>query len=350
MRKVLYMLLTVVFSALIAFFVSVVMLDSAAPSPNDPTSVLAQDTSDTLIGAAEKLSDSVVSVSTLGKNHSFSAPSSLQSIGSGVLVSRDGYILTNHHVVGETADIFVTLKDGQTKEATRIWSDAALDIAVIKTDGQDFIPASLGDTAALEVGETVLAIGNPLSLQFQRTVTAGIVSAKNRILYLSDTGTLMEDLIQTDASINPGNSGGPLINLRGEVVGINTVKARDAEGMGFAIPANLCRPIVDRILAEGKYEMPYLGIYAFDKETALYMGAEPPEEGLFISDVEKGSPAYKAGLRKGDSITAIEGEELPRMATLREKLLAHRPDEAVTLDVRRDGTPFTVTVTLAKQP
>lgn len=349
MKKLLYTGLTAALSAAIAFFVSVVMLDSAAPDFSAPSSIVAEAEDGTLEGTAEKLSASVVGVSSVNTGHSFSAPASLQSLGSGVIVSRDGYILTNHHVVGEANRIFVTLSDGQTKEAKRIYGDAALDIAVIKTDGENFTPAPIGNADDLQVGETVLAIGNPLSLQFQRTVTAGIVSAKNRILYFSDTGTIMEDLIQTDASINPGNSGGPLINLRGEVVGINTVKARDAEGMGFAISANLCRPIVDRILKEGKYEMPYLGIYAFDKETAMYMGAEPPEEGLYISDVENGSPARAAGLRKGDIITAMEGVPLPRMASLREKLLARRPGETVNLETMRGGTPFTVSVKLAAQ-
>ena len=349
MKKFLYILLTGATSAAIAFFVSVVMLDSA-PTPTDPSSIVAEAEDGTLEGTAEKLSASVVGVSSTKTNHSFSVPGSFQSLGSGVFVSRDGYILTNHHVVGDAGSIFVTLSDGQTKEARRIFGDAALDIAVIKTEGDGFSPAPLGNADDLAVGETVVAIGNPLSLQFQRTVTAGVVSAKNRILYFSDTGTLMEDLIQTDASINPGNSGGPLINLRGEVIGIKTVKARDAEGMGFAISANLCRPIVDRIIAEGKYEMPYLGIYAFDRETAMYMGEEPPEDGLYISDVEKGSPAMTAGLRKGDIITAIDGQPLTRMASLREKLLAHRPDETVTLETKRGGTPFTVSVKLDAQP
>ncbi|MBQ7037041.1 MAG: trypsin-like peptidase domain-containing protein [Clostridia bacterium] len=350
MKKVVHILLTAVLSAVIAFFVSVVMLDSASPAPTDPSTLVAEAEDGTLQGAAEKLSASVVGISSVKTNHSFSLPSSSQSIGSGVFVSREGHILTNHHVVGDADRIFVTLENGRTNEAKRIWSDAALDIAVIRAEGDGFSPAPLGNADDLAVGETVLAIGNPLSLQFQRTVTAGIVSAKNRILYFSDTGTLMEDLIQTDASINPGNSGGPLINLRGEVVGINTVKARDAEGMGFAISANLCRPIVDRILSEGQYEMPYLGIYAYDRETAIYMGLEPPEEGLYISEVEADSPAKAAGLRKGDVITALGGEHLPRMASLREKLLSHRPGEVVELEIRRNGTPFTVSVTLSKQP
>ncbi len=350
MKKLFSILLTALLSALIAFFVSVVMLDKAAPKEGDPSSIVAEAEDAALPSVAEKLTDSVVGVSSAPQSHSFSSPSSTQSMGSGVAVSRDGYILTNHHVVGDKSKIFVTLQDGQTKEAKKVWSDAALDIAIIKTEGEEFSPASLGDSESLAVGETVLAIGNPLSLQFQRTVTAGIVSAKNRMLYMADTGTLMEDLIQTDASINPGNSGGPLVNLQGEVVGINTVKARDAEGMGFAIAINLCRPIVDRILEEGKYEMPYLGLYAYDKETAMYMGAEAPEEGLYISAVEPGSPAKAAGLTRGDVIIAMEDRPLSRMALLREQLLSRRVGDTVKLEINRGGTRFTATVTLQKQP
>ncbi len=350
MKKLISILLTALFSALIAFFVSVVMLDNFAPSEGDPSSLVAEAEDAAVPGVAEKLKDSVVGVSSIATNHSFNIPTSTQSMGSGVAVSRDGYILTNHHVVGDHSKIFVTLADGKTKEAEKVWSDAGLDIAIIKTEGEELAPAALGNSDALAVGETVIAIGNPLSLQFQRTVTAGIVSAKNRMLYLADTGSLMEDLIQTDASINPGNSGGPLLNLRGEVVGINTVKARDAEGMGFAIAINLCRPIVDRIVEEGNYEMPYLGLYAYDKETAMFMGAKAPEEGLYISEVELGSPAKNAGLVRGDVILSIEGQALSRMALLRENLLSRRVGDTVKLDIDRGGTKFTASVTLQKQP
>lgn len=350
MKRFLSILLTALFSGIVAFFVSVVMLDRTPAVPENTTAVQAMESGSALSQVAEKLSPSVVGVSSVTKSHSFSVPSSTQSMGSGVIVSADGYILTNHHVIGNTSEIYVTLSDGSTRDGEKIWSDAALDIAVIKTEAQNLTPAPLGDAEKLAVGETVLAIGNPLSLQFQRTVTAGIVSAKNRMLYLSDTASLMEDLIQTDASINPGNSGGPLINLQGEVVGINTIKAKDAEGMGFSIPINLCRPIVERILSEGEYEMPYLGLYAYDKETALYMQAEPPEKGLYISDVESGSPARGAGLRKGDIITAIGDLSLSRMAQLRQTLLHYRPGDEVKLDINRGGTLFTATVKLKKQP
>ncbi len=296
---------------------------------------------------AAKLSPSVVGVSSTSQNRSLSSPTSTSSMGSGVIVSENGYILTNHHVIGDKSNILVTLSDGKTVSAKKIWSDDALDIAIILADADRLSAAPLGDSAAVAVGDSVLAIGNPLSLQFQRTVTAGIISAKNRILRPSRTNVLMEDLLQTDASINPGNSGGPLINMQGEVIGINTIKAQDAEGMGFAIAINLCKPIVERTIAEGTYQMPYLGLYAFDRATALYMEGDFPDvDGLYVSDVATKSPALLAGIRPGDMITAFEGEPLTSMAQLREKLLYYRPEDSVRILVNRDGTEFTATAKL----
>ena len=349
MRKFFSTLLVVLVSAAVAFFVSVVMLDKETDG-GDALSLVAEADMPVVPEIVERLSPSVVGVSSIQKSRSFSAPQSVQSMGSGVILSEDGYILTNHHVIGDKNQIFVTLSDGRTVEGEKSWSDAALDIAIVKIEERGLSPASLGDAGTLSVGESVLAIGNPLSLQFQRTVTAGIVSAKDRMLYLSDNHTIMENLIQTDASINPGNSGGPLINMRGEVVGINTIKAQDAEGMGFAISINLCRPIIERMLSEGKYEMPYLGLYAYDAETARYMQAEPPEQGLYISEVAPGSPARRAGLSRGDIITAIENIPLTRMSELREKVLYYKAGDTVRLDIKRDGTLFTASVTLSKEP
>ncbi|MBE7024431.1 MAG: trypsin-like serine protease [Ruminococcaceae bacterium] len=349
MKKLFGSLLTVLLAGAVAFFVSVVMLDQTIPADKD-TSYIAVADAPAVPDIAARMIPSVVGVSSVVKSHSFSAPVSTQSMGSGVIVSQDGYILTNHHVVGNHAEIFVTLSDGRTVQGKKTWSDDALDIAIIKIEESGLTPATLGDASVLQVGEAVLAIGNPLSLQFQRTVTAGIVSAVNRMLYMNDNGTLMENLIQTDASINPGNSGGPLVNMRGEVIGINTIKAQDAEGMGFAISINLCRPIVERTVADGAYEMPYLGLYAYDGETARYMQMEAPETGLYISEVAAGSPARLAGLTKGDIITAIDAQPLTRMAELREKLLYYRVGDTVALDINRNGTHFTASIKLKSEP
>ncbi len=350
MKKLFTVLLTVGLSATVAFFVSVVMLDKNTGRSEDGLALVAEAENPAMQEIAAKISPTVVGVSAVATAHSFSAPATSQSMGSGVIVSPDGHILTNYHVIGQKSNIYVTLSDGRTLEGKRVWGDASLDIAVVKIRERNLPVAALGNSDTLAVGQSVLAVGNPLSLQFQRTVTAGIISATNRILYLSDTGTLMENLIQTDASINPGNSGGPLVNMQGEVVGINTIKAQDAEGMGFAIAINLCRPIVERIAAEGTYEMPYLGLYAYDKETAQYMQAESPENGLYISNVKNASPAKLAGLAPGDAILSINGQALSRMSELREKLLYCRVGETVSLDIDRDGTRFTAKVTLKKEP
>ncbi len=350
MKKLFGFLATALLSGVVAFFVSVVMLDHSAPAEPGAPALVAEAEAATVPDVAARVIPSVVGVSSVTKSHSFAAPTTTQSMGSGVIVSADGYILTNHHVIGDKSDIFVTLADGRTVRGRKSWSDDALDIAIIKIEEEGLTPATLGNSAGLAVGEPVLAIGNPLSLQFQRTVTAGIVSATNRMLYLSDNGTLMENLIQTDASINPGNSGGPLVNMQGEVIGINTIKAQDAEGMGFAIAIDLCRPIVERTVSDGSYKMPYIGLYAYDRETARYMQVEAPENGLYVSEVESGSPARVAGLSRGDIITAMNGQPVNRMAELREKLLYCRVGDTVKLDINRDGTLFTASVTLKDEP
>ncbi|MDD6308603.1 MAG: trypsin-like peptidase domain-containing protein [Clostridia bacterium] len=349
MKKFFGVLLILILAAAVAFLVSVVMLDDATKEENT-TGLVAE--ADEAVGAeiAAKLSPSVVGVASMSQNRSLHEPASTQSLGSGVIVSADGYILTNHHVVGEKNRIYITLSDGRTVEGKKIWSDDSLDIAIVKADENNLLPAPLGDSATATVGESVLAIGNPLSLQFQRTVTAGIISAKDRMIKLSENNVLMEGLLQTDASINPGNSGGPLINMRGEVIGINTVKAQNAEGMGFAIAINLCKPIVERTINEGHYEMPYLGLYAYDNETATYIDGEFPScDGLYVAQVDDKGPARIAGLRVGDMLCSIDGEPLSSMSTLREKLLSHRPDDTISLDVDRDGTKFTASIQLQEK-
>lgn len=349
LKKIFSVFFLLLFSASISFFVSVVMLDGRDNTTKNGALVAEADAR----GNAEivaKLSPAVVGVSSIAKSNSITSPASTQSMGSGIVLSPDGYILTNQHVVGEKSKLSVTLSDGRTVSAKRIWGDSDLDIAILLANAENLTPAPLGDSAAVNVGDPVLAIGNPLSLQFQRTVTQGIISAKNRTLHLSDTNVIMEDLLQTDASINPGNSGGPLINMQGEVIGINTIKAQNVEGMGFAIAINLCKPIVERTLKEGTFSMPYLGLYAYDALTAMYFdGDYPSYEGLLIAEVEKGSPAYHAGLRRGDIILGVADEKIASMANLREKLLYYRAGETIPLQINRNGTQFTATPKLEEK-
>ncbi len=181
------------------------------------------------------------------------------SLGSGVVVDESGYIVTNHHVVGDEGAIQAVFYDGTRVDCTLLWSDANLDLAILKSEGE-FPSMEMGTSETIEVGDTVIAIGTPLTMKFQHTVTAGIVSAKNRTLTIpsSDGIAFMEDLLQTDASINPGNSGGPLINMQGQLVGINTLKVAEAEGLGFAIPVDIVKPIVENVISNPDYRTPYL--------------------------------------------------------------------------------------------
>ena len=274
-------------------------------------------------------------------------------MGSGVLASEDGYIITNHHVIGARPErIVVTLHSGDTMEGETVWSDSALDLAVVKIDGNNHDYLELGDAKTLRVGENVIAIGNPLSMQFQRTVTAGIVSALGRSISIeADNGetAYMEDLIQTDASINPGNSGGPLLNEKGEVVGINTVKVSSAEGMGFAVPVNVCVPIIERLRSVGRFQTPYLGLYAYTPEAARYLGQSVDmEEGLFVAKLDSEGPAFAAGIRYGDIITSINGTEVSSMLLLREELYKRQSGETVEIEFIRQGSLRRVDIMLGK--
>jgi len=280
-----------------------------------------------ITSVAAKVMPSVVGISTasIDRNSLFQANQQQSwSVGSGVIVSEDGYILTNHHVVGANpSQIIVTLSNSKTINARKEWSDPTLDLAIIKVDMTGLTTAVLGDSDRIQVGETAVAIGNPLGLQFQRTVTAGIVSAVNRTISVTTDGTenYMEGLIQTDASINPGNSGGPLINLRGEVIGINTVKVASAEGMGFAIPINITKPVIESFTQKGSYDTPYMGLFAYDKVVAEYINQDLSlQKGVYVAEIDPNSPAYEAGIRVGDIITHICDVEVNTMLDLREEM------------------------------
>ncbi|MBR5535097.1 MAG: trypsin-like peptidase domain-containing protein [Clostridia bacterium] len=272
------------------------------------------------------------------------------SLGSGVIVSDMGFVITNHHVVGDKPyKIDVTLYDGTIKDGELCWSDRSLDVAVVKFEGEVPAVARMGEYESIRVGEDVFAIGNPLSLQFERSVTKGIVSAKNRTISIDDDkGKLyMEDLIQTDASINPGNSGGPLMNNFGEVIGINTVRVTSAEGMGFAVPVNICENVISALEEDGKFETPYLGLYAYTAQTAKYLrGERPPSDGLYVISLDVKGPAYEGGIRYGDIITGINGVKVKSMLELRRELFKYNRGDEIALSVvtRKDEKEITVTV------
>ncbi|MGE5614322.1 MAG: trypsin-like peptidase domain-containing protein [Bacillota bacterium] len=256
-------------------------------------------------------------------------------VGSGVIVSSDGYILTNNHVAGgKNNRLTVSIADGRNVTGEVVWSDPVLDLAVVKVNLTGLTPLVLGDASMLEVGEPAIAIGNPFGLEFQRSVTSGIISALNRTIRIeTETGiNYMEDLIQTDASINPGNSGGPLLNSRGEVIGINTVKVSSAEGIGFAIPINISKPIVEKLVSTGEFKEPYLGLFAYDKSVIPYIDeASNVPGGIYVAHVDANGPAYRGGIRKGCIIRKVDGKEVNTMMQLRTYIYSKSPGDTVQI-------------------
>lgn len=326
-------------------------LQNDAGNYQDSRIDLPQNQGDSIIPViAREITPAVVGISTVEIQYDlFFRPVESMSVGSGVIVDPNGYILTNDHVVGRARKITVILSDGRHYDAERLWSDPTLDLAVIKIKAENLKVAPLGDSDRLAVGELAVAIGNPLGLRFQRTVTAGIISALERSLPVGNV--IMQDLIQTDASINPGNSGGPLINSRGEVIGINTVKASEAEAMGFAIPINLAKPIVKSIIEHGRFIKPWLGISGIDREIAAYYNTKVKiDRGVLVGGVEPGSPAYKGGIREGDIITHIQGQEINTMAKLRMVLYNLEVGQTVEIRVLRDNKERIISVTLEEMP
>jgi len=283
-------------------------------------------------------------------------------LGTGVIVSQDGYILSNEHVTGSKySNCYVTLEDGRTYTANVVWSDSAIDLSISKINIKNLPYAKLGDSNNIRTGETVYAIGNPIGYEFQRTVTSGIISAVNRTIKIEEEvenpsgksseekikTTYMEDLIQTDATINPGNSGGPLINIDGNIIGITTVKITSAEGIGFAVPINIVKPIIERYQKEGKFEEAKLGIFAYDKEMIPYIDSKVNlDKGIYVAQISLDSVASKTGLKVGDIITKIDELELEKMCDLRCYIYTKTPGDTVTLTVYRNNKEMKIQVQL----
>ncbi len=272
-------------------------------------------------------------------------------IGSGIIAASNGYIITNNHVAGgKNKRIIVSLSDGRNVDGITVWAEPVLDLAVVKVDLKDLPAVPLGDANKLQVGEPAIAIGNPLGLQFQRTVTSGIISALNRTIRVdTDEGSnYMEDLIQTDASINPGNSGGPLINSRGEVIGINTIKVTSAEGIGFAVPINAAIPVVNQFVQKGDFAETYLGVFAYDKEVVPYLDSNIRlDKGIYVANVDGGGPASKCGIKVGCVITQVDGYDIDTMLQLRSYIYSKRPGDSVNITHLSGGKAVTVPIKLA---
>jgi len=269
-------------------------------------------------------------------------------IGSGVIISPDGYIVTNNHVIDGATDIRVTMTDRQILPAKLIGADPLTDLAVIKVEGSSLPNAPWGDSTSLHPGQTVLAFGNPFGFRF--TVTRGIVSALNRPNPSADDRRKPGEFIQTDAAINPGNSGGPLVNSRGEVVGINTFLISGSgsfAGMGFAIPTQIVRPTIETLIKDGKISHGYMGLGISDvtPENAKFFQMSEAS-GAVVSQVESGSPAAKAGMKVGDVISELDGQRVTDAGQLQVNVGQKRPGTTIKLGVQREGKNVTVPITL----
>ena len=298
----------------------------------------------------KKSIDSVVGINTVSKvtRQSFFGPQSgyVEGIGSGSIVSKDGYIVTNSHVVsdGDAKEINVLFNNGDTAPAELVWNDSSLDLAVIKVDSnnKNLKAIDIGDSDEIGVGDRVVAIGNPLGFQLQSTVTSGIISGLNRSVAFN-TGVQMDGLMQTDAAINAGNSGGALLNSKGELIGINTAKAGNSDGIGFAIQINTVKPVIDTIRKNGKFDSVYLGItgqsidylkqmsYLRDKDVGT-------DHGIYVVSVFSDDDSIK----KGDIITAIDGKEVKDMSGLRKILLGYAVGDSAEISLVRDGKQMKV--------
>ena len=273
-----------------------------------------------------------------------------EGVGSGVIFKSDGYIITNNHVIAGAKEIIVSLSDGNSINGTLIGADEMTDIAVVKVDAKDLPVAELGNSDDVVVGEPAIAIGNPMGLEFQGSVTVGVISALNRTLDLNDRRVI---LFQTDAPISPGNSGGALVNADGEVIGINSIKlaTNGVEGMGFAIPINTVKTIVAELMDKGYVARPYLGVTIFDKPTAARYGYQLSiEKGVYVFQVAIDSPAGRANFQRGDIILSIDGKEVNSVSDVRNEVAAHKVGDKVKVLLDREGKQETVDVTLEEMP
>jgi serine protease Do len=274
-----------------------------------------------------------------------------RALGSGVIVSPDGYVMTNNHVISGASEIEVSLADGRNFKATIVGADPMTDVAIVKFDAKDLPVLPLGNSSKLEVGNFVLAFGNPFGLR--GTVTMGIVSAKGRANLEIEGENSYEDFIQTDAAINPGNSGGALVDVRGELIGINTAILAGGgggnEGIGFAIPIDMARQVMDQILKHGKVIRGYLGawIQPVTPEIAKAFSL-PKTEGVLLGDVAPNAPAAKAGLRRGDIILDMDGQPVVDASAFRLKISMLPPETVVKLTIFRNGSESNVAVTLGE--
>lgn len=362
-NQLIMFILLVVIIALLS--VMIIKLDASNQNYNIKTDYVAQKLSTTAeekvendaVKIIENASKCIVGISKLKQNGNTvfleNAEKTL-GLGSGIIISDNGYIITNEHVSGgKYSNCFVTLESGKTYDGTVIWSNSDLDLSIIKIMAAGLNYIDLGDSDNISLADEVYAIGNPIGIEFQRTVTKGIVSGKNRTIKIEETeteGSYMEDLIQTDATINEGNSGGALINKNGELIGVNTVKISDAEGIGFAVPINIVKPILEKLINEGKFEEAYLGIFGYDKEVIPYLNSELNiESGIYVASIAIDGPAFNKGLQIGDIITSVDDILLYKMNDLRQYIYTKKPGDKIKLNINRNKQKESIEIELGTQ-
>lgn len=301
----------------------------------------------TIAAVAKKSMSSVVGITTIGVQQDMFGLRDVEGVGSGIIVDSNGYILTNSHVIndGDSKSITVLFENGEKLEGRTVWNDPVLDLAMVKVESTGLPTATLGDSDTLQVGEIAVAIGNPLGLEFQRTVTSGIVSGLHRSIQI-DANNIIEDLIQTDASINGGNSGGPLLNGKGDVIGINTAKIKTAEGLGFAIPINSAKVIIEEVIKTGNYETVFMGISGVGvKEYQARLGVELSQDsGVILIQIGEDTPADKAGLLNGDIIISIDEISIDNMNGLKKILYNYKVGDRATLKVVRNNSQMAIEI------
>ena len=363
-RRVLPLILVSLFSALIGGLLSLSLLpvvygtdflkvpgQQISPLQSGQQAPLPQSTLDygPVVAISEQLGPTIVGISNMGRSQSFFGPSQLveRGSGSGVIITQDGYIVTNNHVIAGAERLVVHVADGREFEGQLIGADPDTDLAVVKVNAVNLPVAALGDSNQLKVGELVVAIGNPLGYELARSVTVGVVSAKERSITIQDRKF---KLIQTDAAINPGNSGGALVNSQGYVIGINTVKlvVEGVEGIGFAIPISDAKPIIDELISRGYISRPSLGIWgaAIDEPTAK---ANNLPQGIYIREIIMGGAAQKAGMQEEDIITSINGAKVNSFDDLSNVLKQYKPGDKVALMIYRKGKNIEISLALGER-
>ena len=325
---------------------------------NEQTVEKSEENSKKVADIIEETTQKVVGISKLknaGNSILSKSTESELGLGTGLIVTEDGYILSNEHVTGSKySKCYITLENGENYDGTVVWSDTDIDLSITKINAKNLSYVNLADSNQIRVGETVYAIGNPIGFEFRRTVTSGIISAKNRTIKIeeNDKQAYMTNLIQTDATINPGNSGGPLIYPNGEVIGINTVKISSAEGIGFAIPINIVKPIIESFKNTGNFEEATIGIYAYDKEVIPYLSNKLNnnfQKGIYVAQITPNGPGDNTDLKEADIINSIDGKELNTMNDLREYIYTKKPNDEVLLQVSRGKISKEIRLVLGKK-